>query len=119
MLTMTKVQPVHSDGFQWQQGLISDPKALTLIGPEGEWVGHAYRGSDKTWLAVWSDGEMVGQGFASSGEAIRAIDDLARPCAYVDRHPSHGIVPCDLDREPGSMFCENHGNPGPDRDDMS
>ena len=107
-----KTPPVHDDDFRWMRGLLCNPKCWTLLGPGGEWVAHVYRATDATWAAVWSDGELIADGLATSGEAMRATEDLARPCAHVDTDPSHGIVGCDEDREPGSAFCTAHARSG-------
>jgi hypothetical protein len=103
-----KSQPIHGDGYQWVKNTISNPGAWSLVDPDGYKVAHAYRADDKTWTAVWDDGPVIAQGLAACGEALRRIDDVARPCAHVDTHPSHGIVGCDLDREPESKYCTVH-----------
>jgi len=109
MTRRPKPQPVHDDGYSWQPGLLGQPDVHTLIAPMDEWVAHVYRANDRTWAVVWADGDLIAQGLPTAGEAMRAAEDLARrPCAHIDTHPSHGIVPCDLEREPGSRFCTAH-----------
>lgn len=72
-----KIQPVQADGFQWAQGVISNPKSWTLIDPEGFPWAHVYPCDDHTWRAVYDDGEVIAEGFAKSGPAFAAADRAA------------------------------------------
>ena len=106
----TRPQPVHDDGYSWMLGLLGQPDIWTLLAPMEEWVAHAYRATDRTWTAVWADGDLIAEGLTTGGEAMRRAEDLARPCAHVNTDPSHGILHCDEDRKPGSMFCAAHAD---------
>lgn len=106
---MSSRTTVHPDGYWWVNGTISNPGAWSLVDPDGHKVAHVICNDDKTWSALWDDnGTVISEGLATLAEALRAADDVARPCAHVDTHPSHGIVPCDNDREPGTMYCTAH-----------
>jgi hypothetical protein len=99
--TASEQPELHDDGARWTKGLTSTPKSWTLIGSTGDHLGHVYPGNDRTWTAVWDDGAVIAHGLATSGEALRAVDDVARPCAYA-------AEPCDSNRMSGSPFCPVH-----------
>ncbi len=101
----------HADGYRWVQGTISNPGAWSLVDPTECKIAHVYRAADHTWTAVWDHGGIIATGQETSGYAMRAADDVARPCAHIDVHPSHGIVPCDNDRVPGATRCVAHLGP--------
>ncbi len=100
---------IHADGFQWHKDIISNSPSHTLINPDGHQIAHVYRCDDRTWAVVDAGtGQWVTSGLATAGEGLKAADNEDRPCAYVDTDPSHGILPCDNDREPGSIYCTPH-----------
>ncbi len=98
----------HTDGFAWVRGTISNPGAWSLVDPDGYRVLHVIRCTDETWSAVWDHGETLVAGASTSGEAMRAADNAARPCAHVVPDGSGDVVGCDLDRAPGSTRCTEH-----------
>lgn len=100
----------HGDGFRWVRGQLSmAAPSHTLIDPDGHQVAHVYQASDRRWYVIDAGtGEVVADHLASAGEALAAADNEYRPCAHVDAHSSHGIVPCDNDRAPGSIYCTPH-----------
>lgn len=99
---------ILDDGYRWHEGVISNPKAWTLVDPDGDHIAHVYRCDDGTWRAVWNDGEVIADGFDKSGPALRAADDVARGCAWDISDPSHGPMSCGDDRAPGSPYCSAH-----------
>jgi hypothetical protein len=113
MTAKPKVGPVGDDGFQWVEGLISNPDGWTLRDVRGGDVdvAYLYRCTDGTWRGVWAGdpgGTVIADGHAKAGQAMAAVNDAARPCSYVDTHASHGIVACDNERQPGSHYCPPH-----------
>lgn len=92
----------REDGYTWAEGVISNPRSWSLQSPNGYYIAHVYRGDDRTWTAVWHDGYVIAEGLKACSEGLRAVDNVARPCAY------DGDEICDDDREPGSPFCSAH-----------
>lgn len=96
----TTTGPVHDDGFGWVRGTLSNPDAWSLRDPDGWRTAHVYQARDRTWYAVWDHGEVIAAGLPTSGAALRAADNVARPCAHGE--------PCAGERAHGSRFCPNH-----------
>lgn len=112
---------IADDKFVWIKGLISDPDIWTLQDPSHLNVAHIYhlnpafsqRGPH--WQALTDAGQIIGS-YDAFGEAIAAVDNECRPCAYA--LPDEGV--CHTDRSMGSLFCEQHKRytsttPDPDR----
>lgn len=96
------------DGFVWRRGMTSNMGAWTLINPEGFMVAHVYQGNDRTWCSVDDDGTVVSEHAHTCCDALRAADEEMRPCAWIDPHPTRGIVGCDNERKHGSVYCTIH-----------
>jgi hypothetical protein len=98
----------HSDGFQWQQGLISNAGGRTLVDPNGHHVAHVYRCEDHTYRAVLADGRVLAEGLLTAADALKRVDNEMRPCAHLAAVLVRGLVQCDREREPGSVYCTEH-----------
>lgn len=96
------------DGFIWNRGMISNVGAWTLVDPDGFMVAHVYQCNDRTWCAVDDEGTVILEQARTCGEALRAADEVMRPCAWIDPHPTLGIVGCGDEREHGSVYCAVH-----------
>ena len=96
---------IPEDGYRWLSDIISNPYSWSLVDPNGHPIAHVYRCNDKTVAAVWHHGQLIADGFTRTGPALRAVEDLARPCAYRHDLPDGH---CDNDREPGSPYCPPH-----------
>lgn len=105
---MSAALPVGADGYQWKPGTISNQPSFTLWNPDGTEDAYVYRCDDRTWTAVGWDGTLIAAGQPTSGAAMALVDNELRPCTYIDADPSHGIVPCDNEREHGSPYCPPH-----------
>lgn len=106
---MTQTMALHADGFYWVRDVISNTPSHTLIDPEGHQVAHVYRVGTHTWRVLDAGtGAVMADGCTSAGAGLKAAEHEYRPCAYVDTHASHGIMPCDNERQPGSIYCDPH-----------
>ena len=95
------------DDFVWRRGMTSNVGASSLINPKGWMVAHVWRGNDGTGSACEDDGSVI-VAHVTKSEAFRAADAVMRPCAWVDPHPSLGVVGCDDERAAGSIYCAVH-----------
>lgn len=102
---MATREVTHTDGYAWVRGTISNPGAWSLRDPAGNRIAHVIRNTDRTWSAVWDHGETITASVPTSGDAMRAADNAARPCAHLCPDGSTG---CDNDRAPDSTRCPDH-----------
>jgi len=108
---MTKKVLLADDGFVWIKGRANDPDTWTLQDANRCDVANIYHIDPSSfcpsrgmhWEALTDAGQIIGS-YDTSREALAAVDNECRPCAY----PLPDSSICHTDRVMGSLFCEQH-----------
>lgn len=106
---MTKKKLFADDEFVWVKGAASDP-TWTLQDSNRVDVAHIYpmrpafcQRNSLRYAAITDAVQIIGT-YATSREAIAAVDNACRPCSY----PLPDDVICKRRRAADSLFCEHH-----------